>query len=83
MSSPVDSGIDMKKRRRMAQLGKEKEAAKKKPASGFAGMSITQADIGASPQMQKGGIFTKKEQGAHNSPLAHADKWKLGKRNKK
>ena len=46
----MDSGMDMKKRRRMAQLGKEKEAAaKKNPTGGFAGMSITQADIGASP----------------------------------
>ena len=68
MSSPVDSGIDMKKRRRMAALQKNKE--EKAASSGFSGMSINQADIGASPQMQKGGIFSKKSGGAHNSPLA-------------
>lgn len=83
MSSPVDSGIDMKKKRRMAALKKDKEIkAQKNAAGGFSGMSITQADIGASPQMQKGGIFKNKDQGAHNSPLAQADKWKLGNRNK-
>ena len=66
----------------MQQLKEKEKASKtKKPAGGFAGMSITQADIGASPQMQKGGVFTRKDK--PNSPLAMADKFKLGKRNKK
>ena len=47
MSSPADSGIDMKKRRRMQQLKEKEQAAKKKPQT--FGMSITQSDIGASP----------------------------------
>ena len=61
MSSPLDSAFDMKKRRRLAQL-KEKAETKKEvaqPQPSF-NMGIGDCDLGASPVISKGSVFTKK-----------------------
>ena len=44
-------------------------------------IGIEEADIGASPQMSKGSIYTKGNGGGGKmSPLHQADKYKLGRR---
>ena len=89
----MDSAVDMKKRRRLQALQKQSqqnnqaEAAQKaaetqdtEPKKGF---SIAQADcdLGMSPQIMKGSVFSKKKGGGGlTSPIVHADKFKLGKR---
>ena len=44
-------------------------------------MAVNDAELGASPQLSKGGVFTKKMGGLRMSPLQHQDKFKLGRRN--
>ena len=51
-----------------------------KKTGGFS-MNVNDAELGASPQMSKGGVFTKRMGGGKMSPLQHSDKFKLGKRN--
>ena len=90
----MDSAVDMKKRKRLAQL-KAKAAATVQPvetgeaefitpataapASSILGMG--ECDLGASPQISKGSVFTKKQNGMMTSPIQHAAKFKLGRRN--
>jgi hypothetical protein len=55
ISSPTDSALDMKKRKRLNQLAAEQERLKKAENEGtHGGMSITDCDLGASPQLNKG-----------------------------
>jgi|APGre2960657423_1045063.scaffolds.fasta_scaffold314758_1 hypothetical protein len=79
MSSPVDSAVDMKKKKRLAALNQKKKAEEIKPVGGF---GVVDCDLGASPQILKGSVFSKKNGGGGGtfSPIAHADKFKLGKR---
>tara|TARA_B110000902_G_C14049598_1_gene491126 strand:- start:184 stop:318 length:135 start_codon:yes stop_codon:yes gene_type:complete len=44
-------------------------------------MTMNDAELGASPQLSKGGVFTKRMGGGKMSPLQHSDKFKLGRRN--
>ena len=95
MSSPMDSGIDMKKRKRLAALAKQnkqaaeqeqkkQEEAETSGAGGKgAGFKIGQqdCDLGMSPQVMKGSVFRKDRGGGGlTSPIVHADKFKLGRR---
>lgn len=45
-------------------------------------LGVADCDIGASPQIMKGSVFSKKNGGGGmvTSPIVHADRWKLGKR---
>ena len=92
MSSPMDSGIDMKKRKRLAALAKQgqqqnqgAQQTKKEPeAENKAGFKIggQDCDLGMSPQVMKGGVFSRKKVagGGMTSPIAHAERFKLGRR---
>ena len=72
MSSPLDSGMaDIKKRKRLAAL-----ANRDKENSQPMRLGVSGCDIGASPVMS--GVFGKNTRDRNNSPLAQADKWKLG-----
>lgn len=85
----MDSAVDMKKRKRLAQLKAKAAAAQDSveatgpsttaPASSILGMG--ECDLGASPQISKGSVFTKKQNGMMTSPIQHAAKFKLGRRN--
>lgn len=85
----MDSAVDMKKRKRLAQLKAKAAAAQETPveatgpattaASSILGMG--ECDLGASPQISKGSVFTKKQNGMMTSPIQHAAKFKLGRRN--
>ena len=89
----MDSAVDMKKRKRLAQLKAKAAvaqletgapefvtpAATAAPASSILGMA--DCDLGASPQISKGSVFTKKQNGMMTSPIQHAAKFKLGRRN--
>lgn len=72
-SSPTDSVLDMKKKKRLNQMAaKEREAQKdqqqhSEAAGGLIG--ISDCDLGASPQMSKNSIIPKKYLGKW-SPLA-------------
>mmetsp|Transcript_4630 Transcript_4630/g.7853 ORF Transcript_4630/g.7853 Transcript_4630/m.7853 type:complete len:84 (+) Transcript_4630:271-522(+) len=81
MSSPQDSAVDMKKRKRLAALqNQSKQAAAKKEQEKQATVGIlgvADCDIGASPQITKGSVFSK---GGKMSPIVRADRFKLGKR---
>ena len=72
MSSPMDTMVGIKKKRFAAlqKNKKTKEAQKEqKPMGGF-NIGIEEADIGASPQMSKGSIYTKGNGGGGKmSPL--------------
>ena len=57
MSSPVDSAVDMKKKKRLAALNQKKKAEEIKPVGGF---GVVDCDLGASPQILKGSVFSKK-----------------------
>jgi len=85
----MDSAVDMKKRKRLAQL-KAKAAAEKAPAETTAPettatassiLGMADCDLGASPQISKGSVFTKKQNGMMTSPIQHAAQFKLGRRN--
>ena len=83
MSSPQDSAVDMKKKRRLAMLAGEKQAAANKEAEKATGGFMTPADcdIGASPVMSKGSIYSKKHGGGGKmSPIMHADRFKVGRK---
>ena len=70
MSSPMDSGIGMKKKRLAAMKDASKKAQQTKPAATSI-LGIADCDLGASPQMSKGAIYNKKskEGGMRSSPL--------------
>ena len=53
----------------------------KNQATGGFNMTMNDAELGASPQLSKGGVFTKRMGGGKMSPLQHSDKFKLGRRN--
>ena len=73
----MDSGIGMKKRMAQLAAAKKKQTQQKKEVN----LGINDCDIGASPQMQKGAIFNKKDGGGgKSSPLHQASKWSYGKR---
>ena len=84
ISSPMDSGIGMKKKRLAAMAAAQKKAKEQQEANNKPGgiMGISDCDIGASPQMSKGAIFSKKQNqgGGKSSPLAVAVQFKLGKK---
>ena len=75
----MDSGIGMKKKRFAAmQAAQKKKAAEQKPGMS---LGIADCDIGASPQMSKGAIYSKKfGGGAKSSPLQVAVQFKLGRK---
>ena len=74
----MDSGIGMKKRMAQMAAAKKKAAAKEQKESM---LSIGDCDIGASPQMQKGAIFSKRDGGGgKSSPIYQAMAYKLGRR---
>lgn len=50
----------------------------KKTGGGF-GLAVKESDIGLSPNVMKGSVFSKKNKGPM-SPIGHADKFKLGRR---
>ena len=56
ISSPMDSGVGMKKRMAQLAAAKKKNAAQKKEIN----LGINDCDLGASPQMSKGVLFGKK-----------------------
>ena len=83
MSSPMDSAVDMKKRRRLQALAsKANEKKEEKKEAGILG--VADCDIGASPVMAKGSVFSKKTGGVGGkmSPIVRAEKFKLGRRDK-
>ena len=50
------------------------------PKGGFK-LAGNDCDLGMSPQVMKGSVFSKKKGGGGlTSPIVHADKFKLGKR---
>ena len=79
ISSPMDSGIGMKKKRLAAIQKASKEQEKPKQA---VSLGIADCDLGASPQMSKGLIFNKKtgSGGMRSSPIQSALHFQLGKR---
>ena len=75
----MDSGMMSKKKRLMAIRQNEKK--EKKPEAGILG--VADCDIGASPQKSKGSIFKKGlGGGGKESPIIHAHRFQLGKKNK-
>ena len=72
MSSPIDSMMASKKKRRLAAI------AKKEGEKGL-NMGINDCDLGASPQMNKGSLIGKKN-GGRMSPLMSANKFQMGKK---
>ena len=73
----------MKKKRRLAMLAGENKAKKEAEKATAGGGFLTPADcdIGASPQMAKGSVYSKKHGGGGKmSPIAHADRFKLGRK---
>ena len=81
ISSPMDSGIATKKRKRLQALQQAKEKKEESKQGGIS-LGIGECDIGASPQMAKGSIYSKKTNagGGKMSPLIHANKFNLGAR---
>ena len=53
------------------------DQTKKTGGGGFA-LGIKESDIGLSPNVMKGSVFSKKK--GPMSPIGHADKFKLGRR---
>ena len=82
ISSPMDSGIGMKKR--MHQMAEKAKAETKQPAATKQGggvLGIADCDLGASPVMTKGAIFNKKDGGGgKSSPLFQARQFYQGKK---
>ena len=54
----MDSAVGMKKKRLAAMQAKKKQEAEQKKVAGL--FSVAEADFGASPQMSKGSIYSKK-----------------------
>ena len=55
---------------------KQAQQAKQEPA-GF--LTPADCDIGASPQMAKGSVYSKRHGGGgKHSPIVHADRFKVG-----
>ncbi|CDW86923.1 UNKNOWN [Stylonychia lemnae] len=69
-SSPTDSALDMKKRKRLNQMAAQEEKAKKQKESGKGGevLGINDCDVGASPQMNRSSLLGNRQKG-YMSPL--------------
>ena len=72
----------MKKKKRLAMLAQQEKQAQKPAEKKF--LTPADCDVGASPQISKGNVYSKKHGGGGKmSPLVHADKFKLGVRKQK